>query len=609
MAHIVRTFSAGSTLALAARTASVRALLALFIAFAAVLPTGPALAQDGPRITSTGERADGFWRRIVTWTGVTPLTPGRDYIGLFRPDAPDDRPLVSFPITAPTGTLSIDIPRETGRFEIRLVMNGRWRHKTTFELTDAHYQQPAQPRPQQPVPAQPAPAQPAPAEPVPAQPVQPGPQPTAAPVLRFEITDASSRRGGVSIKAPWAAADERVPFTFLAALAEGPLAGVMRQVTWRLADGQELPTDPEAVTLNRTATATVFSWSDSILLPAEVAQAILAAGQQVASALYTVTGVDGQGRERVTSTDVSVTVDAAPAQPAAPVLAWYYPQFSKGAPQDVANMQRAGVDTVILSQTGYDPGRPLRQAPVVDALRGTNMTFTVGIETNVMYRSQEQLANELKRLVSEEVHNPRWLRYQGKPVIIFWALPQVPLSGPQTPQGAWESIRAQADPNRTTIWIAEGGDANPTTGTMSFLPTFDGLHLYSVAWDAEPGRALQGWERRVRGVPNKLWVATVMPGGYYGAGIVSSDQWSYRDRQEGGYFTRAWQGAIATRPAMVILTSYNEEKERTGIYPESTDAGPDPGFYLDINRRLGDQWRASVGAAPYASASAQSSGG
>jgi len=231
------------------------------------------------------------------------------------------------------------------------------------------------------------------------------------------------------------------------------------------------------------------------------------------------------------------------------------------------------------------------------------MTFTVGIETNVVYNNQQHLIGELKRLVNDEATNPRWLRYNGKPVIVFWALPTVALDGGGTPQQAWESIRAQVDPDRTTIWIGEGGDVTPNTGTMTYMPTFDALHLYSVAWDEQPARALQGWERRVRSAPgNKLWVATVMPGGHYGAGIVGSDQWSYRDRRDGAYLTSAWQGAIATKPAMVILTSWNEEKERTGIYPESTDAGADPGIYLDINRRLGDQWRSSLGSAPYASA-------
>ena len=72
-----------------------------------------------------------------------------------------------------------------------------------------------------------------------------------------------------------------------------------------------------------------------------------------------------------------------------------------------------------------------------------------------------------------------------------------------------------------------------------------------------------------------------------------------RDREDGGYLTRAWQGAIATNPTMVIVTSYNETFEHTEIRP-SPQWGD---LYLDLNRQLGDSWRAVSGAAPYGASS------
>ena len=140
---------------------------------------------------------------------------------------------------------------------------------------------------------------------------------------------------------------------------------------------------------------------------------------------------------------------------------------------------------------------------------------------------------------------------------------------------------------------------NPSKGTASYLAAFDGLHLYSVAWDADPGRALAGWARRARAHDsNYLWVATVMPGGSWGSGSDPS-KWAYRNRAGGGYLTGEWQGAMATNPAMVIITSFNEMKERTEIHP-SGEWG-DPHFYLDLNQQLGDQWRGVAGAPPFGS--------
>jgi len=56
---------------------------------------------------------------------------------------------------------------------------------------------------------------------------------------------------------------------------------------------------------------------------------------------------------------------------------------------------------------------------------------------------------------------------------------------------------------------------------------------------------------------------------------------------------------MATNPAMVIITSFNETKERTEIHP-SGEWG-DPHFYLDLNQQLGDQWRGVAGAPPFGS--------
>ncbi len=286
-----------------------------------------------------------------------------------------------------------------------------------------------------------------------------------------------------------------------------------------------------------------------------------------------------------------VASDAALVEPVAPVLAWYYPQFTQGWDVDAANAVRAGIDALVVSQTGTGPGAPLAAAGIVQAARGSPLFFATGVEPQ-MYPDQASLVAELQRILAVDAANPWYLCYQDRPVLVFWALSQVPRAPGQSPQDAWRAIRAQVDPDRTSVWIAEGGDASPATGTISYLDAFDGLHLYSIAWDADPGRALAGWARRLRSYdPSKLWVATVMPGGLWGGADPSS--WQERDRQNGGYLVAAWQGAIATQPAMVIVTSFNENRERTQIQP-SAEWG-DPDLYLDLNRQLADEWRASLG--------------
>ncbi|MGH2371137.1 MAG: hypothetical protein ACRDI2_23410, partial [Chloroflexota bacterium] len=143
------------------------------------------------------------------------------------------------------------------------------------------------------------------------------------------------------------------------------------------------------------------------------------------------------------------TVVATP--PLAPVLAWYYPQYSQGWANDVASARRAGIDALVVSQTTQPPGASLFASPIAQAARGTNLFFTLGIETRSAYPDQASLVRELQRILRDEAPHPQFLRYQGKPVMVFWALPAVPRNPGQSPQAAWAAIRAQVDPGRSSI--------------------------------------------------------------------------------------------------------------------------------------------------------------
>lgn len=273
-------------------------------------------------------------------------------------------------------------------------------------------------------------------------------------------------------------------------------------------------------------------------------------------------------------------VTPAASDPASPVLAWYYPQFSQGTATDMRNAAAAGIDALIVSETGA-----IDLAPFASAARAAGTHVALGLEPQ-QHPSADALVNRLRSVLSTYGSDGGYLRYQGKPVIVFWNLPSVPRYAGQSAQQTWQSIRDRVDPNRTSIWVAEGGDTNAATGTLSYMPAFDALHLYSVAWDADPGRALAGWASRLRSYDaGKLWVATVMPGGYYGSGSNPAN-WSQRDRANGSYYRAAWQGAIATAPAMVIVTSFNETRELTEIHA----TGAWGSLYLDLTREMATAW-------------------
>jgi hypothetical protein len=267
----------------------------------------------------------------------------------------------------------------------------------------------------------------------------------------------------------------------------------------------------------------------------------------------------------------------AAADPGSPVLAWYYPQFSQGLDADFANAADAHIDALVVSETGMSD-----LVPFLAAARAHGVHAALGVEQQ-QYGSADAMVDRLSKVLAAFGTDPGYLRYQGKPVLVFWNLPSVPRYAGQSAQQTWAIIRSRVDPGRDSIWIGEGGD--PGT-TLTYMPAFDGLHLYSIAWAADPGAALASWAGRLRNYDaGKLWVATVMPGGYYGSGSDPS-QWQYRDRQSGAYYRATWRGAIATAPAMVIVTSYNETRERTDIHP-TAEWGT---LYLDITRDMATAW-------------------
>ena len=99
---------------------------------------------------------------------------------------------------------------------------------------------------------------------------------------------------------------------------------------------------------------------------------------------------------------------------------------------------------------------------------------------------------------------PSWLRWDGKPVVVFW--------NPQSfgPVSAWQALRAQIDPNHTWHWIGEGTD-------FSYLDVFDSLYYIDISWAANPADALVGYGRRLDDYnrshnASKPFIATVMPG-------------------------------------------------------------------------------------------------
>lgn len=245
--------------------------------------------------------------------------------------------------------------------------------------------------------------------------------------------------------------------------------------------------------------------------------------------------------------------------------------------RQVRQAQSAGIDGFELNWWG--PGNPtdgnLQTLLSVSEALGFKVTLDFDMNSPFVHNPGDVVnaLNYAKRYFGSSA----WLRYDGKPVVVFYGNRKYDV-------GTWAFIRSQVDPNREAVWIGEGD-------VFSYLDVFDGIHPYSITWSPNPAGQLASYASRTRAKgANKLWVATVMPG-YDDTRLGRGAAGYARDRQGGALYRSIWEGAIATQPAMISITSWNEWPEGSQIEPSRSYGD----LYLQITKEYSARYKAGGG--------------
>jgi hypothetical protein len=184
--------------------------------------------------------------------------------------------------------------------------------------------------------------------------------------------------------------------------------------------------------------------------------------------------------------------------------------------------------------------------------------------------TRQNVAQALAYILDSYSSHPNFLHFEGKPVIIFTDVYRTP--GGPTPQEFWADVRAEVDPERRTLWIAEGLDT-------SYLEVFDGLYVFKITHAAYPNDYQKSttWAERVRHWAEqhhepKLWVATISPGwDDTRAGCIPDVRapaaLHRRDRESGAFYRATYEAALESHPDWLFVGSFNEWVEGSYIEP------------------------------------------
>jgi hypothetical protein len=231
---------------------------------------------------------------------------------------------------------------------------------------------------------------------------------------------------------------------------------------------------------------------------------------------------------------------------------------------------------------------------LLQASSGSNMKHAVVLLQNSLPGIKEaDLIASVQYVLGNWAGHPNYLRIDGKPVIFFEAM-QRPWGGTGSAQKAWARIRAASDPNRGSIWFAEGLNTN-------YNPLFDGLYVYRIdhrndpgAWRKQPAYAA-ALRRAQASSGQKLYFADSIAPGFDDSrsfrirkfDIRSPAPAFVRPRRNGDYYRDTFKPTLNTGGDLLLVKSFNEWIEGTAIEPGRTYGD----VYLNLTCELGNAYR------------------
>lgn len=262
-------------------------------------------------------------------------------------------------------------------------------------------------------------------------------------------------------------------------------------------------------------------------------------------------------------------------------------RYSTLLPADVGKVVdkaiNAGLTGFVTSWWGPSDTSNPRFQTLLDVIQNRNFETSIYYETlrGGVPLDNETIISELTYALKTYGSNPKFMHWDGKPVIFVWATGRISNDN-------WKlilaAVRASAGP---ALFIGMGCDT-------ADMDVFDGLHDYTVnspvdlpQYEKRCGQKTSNHFLLNSGHKRKIWVATAMPG-YDDTAIANRTEHLVIPRNNGDYYRHTLNAALASNPDWLIITSWNEWPENTQIEASLLHGT----LYEDITRSYVSPWLA-----------------
>ncbi len=231
-----------------------------------------------------------------------------------------------------------------------------------------------------------------------------------------------------------------------------------------------------------------------------------------------------------------------------PLLRFYSSSDVNILRQHIDMAKQAGIDGFIVSWWGINSLSDINLKKMIPICESLGFKFTLYLERT---KSKEDLSKSLSYIDTVYTRSSSYIKLDDSPVLFIFArvLEQLPL----------DSITAVKSKFSLINYVF----------AKSNLQDFEGFHEYlPIDYDLWTIRRRYLIASQMANNENKLMAATVMPG-YDDRRFRKPG--TYISRQNGEYYEKVWEAALACKPDWILITSFNEWYEGTEIEPSLED--------------------------------------